>query len=96
MMTPLALDSPPLIDVGTVDLIRKGEVGIVHANIDSFTEDGVVLDNGKKLQFDACILCTGFLETVRAVVTSRYVCPAQCSVSSTCIRNPGWLRAVSG
>jgi len=63
-MTPLALDSPPLIDVGTVDLIRKGEVGIVHANIDSFTEDGVVLDNGKKLQFDACILCTGFLETV--------------------------------
>lgn len=63
--------SPPLIDVGTVDLIKKREISVVYGSISRFTEDGLILEDGKKLQFDACVLATGFLEKVQLGLSER-------------------------
>ncbi len=49
----------PLIDVGTVDLIRKGHVQ-VRPEIERFTRDGVVFAGGEEARFDAVILATGY------------------------------------
>lgn len=49
----------PLIDVGTVDLIRRGHVQ-VRPEIERFTRDGVVFAGGEEARFDAVILATGY------------------------------------
>ena len=48
----------PLIDVGTVDLIKKGRVQVVGA-IERFSADGVVVPQGE-VKLDAVILATGY------------------------------------
>lgn len=48
----------PLIDIGTVDLIKKGRVRVVGA-IERFTRKGVVVPEGE-LELDAVILATGY------------------------------------
>jgi len=49
----------PLIDVGTIDLIKRGEVG-VHPGLERFTEDGVLFADGTQAAFETVILATGF------------------------------------
>ena len=49
----------PLIDIGTMKLIRSGDV-TVHGGVERFTTDGVVFDDGATAQFDAVILATGY------------------------------------
>jgi cation diffusion facilitator CzcD-associated flavoprotein CzcO len=49
----------PLIDVGTLKLIKEGRVA-VQAGIERFTEDGVVFTDGTQGRFDAVILATGY------------------------------------
>ena len=49
----------PLIDVGTIALIRKGRIA-VRPGIDHFVEDGVVFSDGRRETFDAVILATGY------------------------------------
>lgn len=49
----------PLIDVGTIDLIKDGSV-TVRPGIERFTETGVVFTDGKEQAFDAVILATGY------------------------------------
>jgi len=49
----------PLIDVGTVRLIREGRVR-VRPGIDRFTERGAVFEGGAEEQFDAVVLATGY------------------------------------
>lgn len=49
----------PLIDIGTVALIKKGVVKVVPA-IDRITETGVVFANGEHHDYDALILATGY------------------------------------
>jgi len=51
---------PPVIDVGTVDLIRKGEVQVICSEIDRLTESGVLFKDGKEQPFDVIICATGF------------------------------------
>ncbi len=71
----------PVIDVGTVQLLKGGHVRI-FGEIDRLTADGVVFKDGKEAQFDAVVLATGFrpaldsfLVDVRAVTDSRkYPC----------------------
>lgn len=53
----------PLIDVGTIELIRRGHVA-VRAGIERFTRDGVVFTDGCGEQFDAVVLATGFRPAV--------------------------------
>ena len=58
----------PLIDIGTIDLIRKGQI-TVYEGIKEFTEAGVIFNDGKKAQFDVVILATGYRPGVNAVLT---------------------------
>ena len=55
----------PLIDVGTIELIKRGHV-TVHPGIDRFTEDGVKFTDGNTRKFDAVIFATGYRPQVNA------------------------------
>jgi indole-3-pyruvate monooxygenase len=57
----------PLIDIGTVDLIRQGRV-VVHPGIERFTREGVVFTSGAQARFDAVILATGYRPRVDALL----------------------------
>ena len=49
----------PLIDVGTIDLIRRGRT-TVRPGIERFTWDGVVFTDGCRRRFDVVVLATGY------------------------------------
>jgi hypothetical protein len=49
----------PLVDIGTIRLIRSGQIAIYHG-IERFTADGVVFTDGASVPFDAVILATGY------------------------------------
>jgi cation diffusion facilitator CzcD-associated flavoprotein CzcO len=49
----------PLIDVGTIDLIRRGRITI-RPGIERFTWDGVVFTDGCRRRFDVVVLATGY------------------------------------
>ena len=53
----------PFIDVGTIKLIKAGHVK-VYPNIERFTETGVVFADGRRQDFDAVVLATGFRPVV--------------------------------
>jgi cation diffusion facilitator CzcD-associated flavoprotein CzcO len=55
----------PLIDVGTIRLIKEGHLR-VYAGIEEFTENGIVFSDGKQDEFDAVILATGYRPRVNA------------------------------
>ena len=55
----------PLIDVGTLALIKRGKISVC-AGIESFTPDGVRFSNGALQVFDAVILATGYRARVNA------------------------------
>ncbi len=58
----------PLIDVGTVKLIKNGQV-TVYDGVKEFTEEEVIFSDGKQAQFDAVILATGYRPRVNAFLT---------------------------
>ncbi len=49
----------PLIDIGTLALLRKGSIALRPA-IARFTKDGVVFADGRGERFDAVVLATGY------------------------------------
>ncbi len=49
----------PLIDVGTIKLIKRGQVA-VYPGLERFIEDGVIFADGRRGKFDAVILATGY------------------------------------
>ena len=49
----------PLIDIGTVDLIKRGTVRVVPA-IERFAETGAEFVDGRTREFDSVILATGY------------------------------------
>lgn len=55
----------PLIDVGTIDLIKRGQVK-VYPGIESFTENAIRFTGGEQKEFDAVILATGYRPRVNA------------------------------
>ena len=57
------LGKTPVIDLGTVDLIKKGAVGILPG-IKAFNAHSVVFTDGHELEFDAVILATGYQSRV--------------------------------
>ena len=58
----------PLIDIGTLDLIKNGQV-TVYEGIKEFTKAGILFNDGKQTQFDAVILATGYRPSVNAFLT---------------------------
>jgi indole-3-pyruvate monooxygenase len=55
----------PLIDVGTIKLIKRGQVK-VYSGIERFTEDSILFTDGRQRKFDAVILATGYRPRVNA------------------------------
>jgi cation diffusion facilitator CzcD-associated flavoprotein CzcO len=55
----------PLIDVGTLNLIERGQIA-VRPGIDRFTADGVVFTDGRHERYAAVILATGYRPRVDA------------------------------
>jgi cation diffusion facilitator CzcD-associated flavoprotein CzcO len=55
----------PLIDVGTIQLIKRGQIKVCPG-IEKFTEDGVEFADGTQGKFDAVILATGYRPRVNA------------------------------
>ncbi|MFZ0544383.1 MAG: NAD(P)/FAD-dependent oxidoreductase [Candidatus Promineifilaceae bacterium] len=55
----------PLIDVGTIGLIKDGRV-LVYPGIESFTEREVHFTDGNQVAFDAVVLATGYRPQVNA------------------------------
>jgi indole-3-pyruvate monooxygenase len=55
----------PLIDVGTIQLIKQGQIAVC-AGVEAFTEHGVKFADGKEAKFDAVILATGYRPRVSA------------------------------
>jgi indole-3-pyruvate monooxygenase len=55
----------PLIDVGTIDLIKRGAIA-VRPGVERFTDDGVGFSDGTEGRFDAVILATGYHPRVDA------------------------------
>ena len=58
----------PLIDVGTVKLIKNGQVK-VYGEIREFCEDGVIFTDGQQIQIQAVVLATGYRPHVNAFLT---------------------------
>ena len=73
--TQIARDHhPPVLDIGTMKLIREGRIG-VHGNIQRFTEDSVVFSGGDSLAVDAVVLATGYRPALEEfLVDWREVC----------------------
>lgn len=57
------LGKTPVIDLGTVELIKKGAVKI-KSGVKRFTQTGVVFENDEAMDFDAVILATGYKSKV--------------------------------
>jgi len=55
----------PLIDVGTIKLIKRGQIA-VYPGIELFTDDGVTFTNGQHAAFEAVILATGYRPRVNS------------------------------
>src|SRR6266498_6114522 len=58
----------PLIDIGTIDLIKEGQV-TVYEGIKEFTKYGIIFNDGKQTQFDVVIVATGYRPRVNAFLT---------------------------
>jgi len=59
----------PLIDVGTMKLIKQGNITVCRG-LDQFTENGVRFTDGKEARFDAVILATGYRPRVNAFLNA--------------------------
>ena len=55
----------PLLDVGTLDLVRRGVVRI-RPGVERFTPRGVIFEGGTEAAYDAVVLATGFRPRVNA------------------------------
>ena len=74
----------PLIDVGTVKLIKSGALPI-YPGIERFTSSGVVFTDGRERAFDAVVLATGYRPDVGELIPQADETVA-----------PGGVPAVSG
>lgn len=78
----------PVIDLGTVEQIKKGNIKIVP-DINFFSEDGVVLKSGEQLPVDAVILATGYKTGIESLLENtdglfdKYGLPKDCVGTGT-------------
>ena len=54
----------PLVDIGTIELIRQGVVSVLPA-IREFDDTGITFVNGHRHEFDAVVLATGYTSGLR-------------------------------
>jgi indole-3-pyruvate monooxygenase len=59
----------PLLDIGTIGLIRQGHVAL-RADVQELDGDGVIFADGKREPFDAIVAATGYRPQVDAILGS--------------------------
>lgn len=59
----------PVIDLGTVDLIKKGKIRVVPA-IDRFNQQTVCFEGGKEAPFDSVVLSTGYVPGLEKLISN--------------------------
>jgi putative flavoprotein involved in K+ transport len=57
----------PLIDIGTIDAIKKGEVNVVPA-VEGFDGPEVLIAGGRRLEVDAVVAATGYRRGLESLV----------------------------
>ena len=60
----------PLIDIGTIGLVRAGQIAI-RGGVRSMSETHVTFDDGSSLRFDAIVLATGFRPGIERLLKQR-------------------------
>lgn len=66
LIFPCSLTQRLRSDTGASKLIIEGKIKIKNdAQISRFTQDGIVFDNGSKLQADVVVVATGYFELVK-------------------------------
>jgi indole-3-pyruvate monooxygenase len=60
----------PLIDVGTIRLIREGRVEVL-GDVREISATGVTFDDGRSLPFDAIVVATGYRPRIDAFLETR-------------------------
>jgi cation diffusion facilitator CzcD-associated flavoprotein CzcO len=58
----------PLLDIGTIALIRKGHVAL-RGDVRDLDEDGAIFDDGRREPFDAIVAATGYAPRLDAFVS---------------------------
>jgi len=61
----------PLIDIGTLDAVRRGEITI-YPGIKSLTKTGAIFEDGREVNFDNIILATGYKTDLRAMLPDAH------------------------
>ena len=62
----------PMLDVGTIDLIKRGEI-IVYPGIEKFEGNEVVFVDGRRESIDAMVLATGYRPCVDEFLSEQKV-----------------------
>lgn len=64
----------PLIDIGTVELIKQGQIKVFPGPRE-LTEEGVIFTDGREMQVDLIVLATGYRAALEGVLehAERYV-----------------------
>jgi indole-3-pyruvate monooxygenase len=60
----------PLIDVGTIRLIREGRIEVL-GDVREISASGVTFDDGRLLSFDAIVVATGYRPRIDAFLETR-------------------------
>ena len=58
----------PLIDIGTVSLIKQGVISVVP-EIQTFKKDSILFKNGKEEKFDVVLLATGYRSGLESIMS---------------------------
>jgi cation diffusion facilitator CzcD-associated flavoprotein CzcO len=74
----------PVIDIGTVEQIKKGKIKIVP-DIDHFITHGVILKNGDRLEVDVVILATGYKNDMDQLLENTNGLLDHCGMPKDCI-----------
>ena len=67
VVTRVNQDSVPILDVGLIDLVKKGRVEVVPA-VEGFEGPDVLLNEGPRIRADAVIAATGFRRGLEPLV----------------------------
>lgn len=59
----------PVIDLGTIDMIKKGKIRVVPA-IDRFDQETIHFAEGKEAPFDSVVLCTGYDSGLQRILSN--------------------------
>mmetsp|Transcript_5463 Transcript_5463/g.6817 ORF Transcript_5463/g.6817 Transcript_5463/m.6817 type:complete len:165 (-) Transcript_5463:164-658(-) len=65
MSSHILTKTPPLMDIGFIDLIKKKEINMINSSKDiiEYTKNGILIksnDNDKEIECDSIIMATGY------------------------------------